>query len=162
VTRPVRLVVFLEFDQELLAPRFRAEEQAVYLLARAARLVGERRGGAHLLVQTRVPGHEVFRAIREARPGLLAAAELARRAATGFPPFGGLAELSGDADAVDEAVAALRAGPGQDVTVLGPVNGSALVRSPDGARLADALDRAIGPEVRAHGRLRVAVDPPRV
>ena len=36
-------VAFLDFDQELLAPRYRAAEQALALLARAARLVGRPR-----------------------------------------------------------------------------------------------------------------------
>ncbi len=38
--RPVRLVAFPELDQELLAPRYRAAEQALWLLVRAARHVG--------------------------------------------------------------------------------------------------------------------------
>ena len=37
--RPVALVAFLELDQELLAPRDRAAEQALWLLVRAARLL---------------------------------------------------------------------------------------------------------------------------
>ena len=40
-------VAFLDFDQELLAPRYRAGEEALVLLARASRLVGGReRGGS--------------------------------------------------------------------------------------------------------------------
>src|SRR5206468_1407426 len=38
-------VAFLDFDQELLAPRYRAAEAALGLLARAARLVGGRSTG---------------------------------------------------------------------------------------------------------------------
>ncbi|MEX2099979.1 MAG: hypothetical protein WEB19_01060, partial [Acidimicrobiia bacterium] len=47
--RPVRLVAFLELDQELLAPRVRAAEQALWLLVRAARLLGPRADGGVLL-----------------------------------------------------------------------------------------------------------------
>src|SRR5262249_2840924 len=39
------VVAFLDFDQELLAPRYRAAEQALALLARAARLTGGRAAG---------------------------------------------------------------------------------------------------------------------
>ena len=46
---PVLLAAFLDFDQELLAPRYRAAEQALGLLARAARRVGPRAGGGRLL-----------------------------------------------------------------------------------------------------------------
>src|SRR5262249_32038650 len=42
--RGVGTVVFLDFDQELLAPRYRAGEQALALLARASRVVGGRAG----------------------------------------------------------------------------------------------------------------------
>jgi primosomal protein N' (replication factor Y) len=51
----IELVTFLEFDQELLATRYRAAEQALWLLVRAARVVGGRRRGGRVLVQTRVP-----------------------------------------------------------------------------------------------------------
>ena len=40
------VVAFLDFDQELLAPRYRAAEQAFGLLARAARLIGGKGPGA--------------------------------------------------------------------------------------------------------------------
>ena len=65
---PVLLVAFLDFDQELLAPRYRAAEQALGLLARAARRVGPVTGGGRLLVQTRLPDHEVLEAARRADP----------------------------------------------------------------------------------------------
>ena len=41
-------VAFLDFDQELLAPRYRAGEEAMSLLIQAARLVGERDKGVVL------------------------------------------------------------------------------------------------------------------
>ena len=58
--RPARLVAFLAFDEELLAPRYRAPEQALWLLVRGARLLGPRSDGGVLLVQTRMPGHDVL------------------------------------------------------------------------------------------------------
>ena len=122
---PVGLVAYLELDQELLAPRARAAEQALWLLVRGARVLGD---GGRLLVQTRLPDHEVVRAVRHGDPMVVADADRRRRAALGFPPFGGLAELSGDADAVGAASdAAAAAG----MTVLGPtVDGTrALLRA---------------------------------
>ena len=135
---PVGLVAYLELDQELLAPRARAAEQALWLLVRAARLLGPPGGdGGVLLLQTRLPDHEVVQAASAASPMLVADAERARRRALGFPPFGGLAELSG---------AAGRSGPratrwprrraGRS-TVLGPGRRDgtrALVRAPDRRR----------------------------
>ncbi|HVF14859.1 MAG TPA: hypothetical protein VM942_09690 [Acidimicrobiales bacterium] len=149
-------VVFLDFDQELLAPRHTAGEQALALLARAARLVGGRETGGRILVQTRLPGHEVLNATVHADPSRFALVESARRAALRLPPETALAGVSGPAaDAfVDQLVGV--GVPG--VEVLGPSDGRWLVRAPDHAVLCDAL----GAIVRPPGRLRVEVDPRRV
>jgi primosomal protein N' (replication factor Y) len=160
--RPVHLVAFLDFDQELLAPRYLAAEQALSLLARAARLLTT--GTGRLLVQTRIPDHEVIRAARTGAPTVVTAAERPRRRSAGLPPFGGLAELTGAAAAADAACRALAAHP--DLTVLGPVlvgaTSRALLQAPTPERLATALTNIDLAPARAHGRLRIAVDPLRV
>jgi primosomal protein N' (replication factor Y) len=162
----VALVAFLEFDQELLAPRARAEEQALWLLARASRLVADGAGGAGgraVMVQTRVPGHEVLHAAATGDPAGLLEREAERRRALGFPPFGGLAELSGDPAAVGAATAALRAAAGDALRVLGPSpSGRTLLLAPSADDLAGVLAGVDLTAARAAGRLRVAVDPPRI
>lgn len=159
--RPVGLVAFLELDQELLAPRARAAEQALWLLVRAARLLGPREARGVLLLQTRMPEHELVVAARDGEPLVVADAERARRGALGWPPFGGAAELSGDAVAVAAACDALRAI--DRVTVLGPVdNGKrALVRATTFDALCDALALPAVDAAHGVGRLRVDVDPRR-
>jgi primosomal protein N' (replication factor Y) len=147
-------VAFLDFDQELLAPRYRAAEQALGLLARAARVVGGKAGGGRLVVQTHVPRHEVVQAALNADPTRVSSAERDRRTQLGFPPATALAEVSGAG--ADVFVSALGACLG--VEVLGPSGGRWLVRAPDHRTLCDAL--AATP--RPPGRLRVAVDPERV
>jgi primosomal protein N' (replication factor Y) len=92
---PVGAVVFVEFDQELLAPRYRAGEEALALLSRASRIVGGRQYGGRVLVQTRVPGHPVVEAALLADPGRLLMSEEPVRRALRLPPFGALALLSG-------------------------------------------------------------------
>jgi primosomal protein N' (replication factor Y) (superfamily II helicase) len=160
---PVMLAAFLDFDQELLAPRYRAAEQAMALLARAARRVGHRAGGGRLLVQTRLPDHEVLEAVRRADPTLIAALERPRREELGYPPFGVLAEIRGEAPAVSTLVDGLR--PFAAVDVFGPTSAAtglqALLRASDVAALCDAL-AAVAPAAKAEGRLRIAVDPLRV
>ena len=143
-------VVFVDFDQELFAPRFRAAEQAVALLARAARLVGGRQDGGRVVVQTRAPRSEVLRAAVHADPGRLAAVEAERRAALRLPPTTALALVSGDGAAL---VAALPS----TVEVLGPADGRWLLRADDHRVLCDAL----GATPRAGARVRVEVDPAR-
>lgn len=156
---PVRLVAFLAFDEELLAHRYRAHEQALWLLVRSARLLGGRAGGGRLLVQTRMPGHPVLAVARTGDPSAFVAEESALRRALGYPPFGAVAELSGASGAVAAAADAVRAA---GLTVLGGDVGPALVRASSPERLAEGLAAAdLGP-ARSLGRLRVAVDPPRV
>ena len=148
------VVAFLDFDQELLAPRYRAGEEALALLARAGRLVGGRRGGGRLVAQTRMPDHEVLDASVHADPGRFALVESARRAALRFPPEAALAEISGEAAApfVDELGA-------DGVDVLGPSSaGRWLARAADHRHLCDRLAAVPRPS----GRLRIAVDPLRV
>jgi primosomal protein N' (replication factor Y) len=150
------VVVFLDFDQELHAPRYRAAEQAMALLTRASRLVGGRRPGARILVQTRSPDHRVLDAAVGADPGRMVDEERAIRAALGFPPDGALAEVSGQG--ADELAASLMAAE-PPVQVLGPrADGHYLIRADDPDRLASAL----GEVPRPTARVRVAVDPPRV
>ncbi len=147
-------VVFLDFDQELHAPRYRAAEQAMWLLVRAARMVGGRRSGARIVVQTRSPGHRVLRAAVSADPGRMLDEERSLRRALGFPPAGALAELGGPGAA--GFAGSLAAVPG--ATVLGPRHdGRYLLRADDPTRLADIL-AATG---RPKERVRLAVDPPR-
>lgn len=147
-------VAFLDLDQELLAPRYRAAEQALGLLARAARLVGGRAGGGRLVLQTRVPRHEVVQAALHADPSRVADAEAERRELLRFPPAAALAEVSGAS--AEAFVHALGRPPGVDV--MGPADGRWLLRAPDHQILCDAL--AATP--RPPGRLRLSVDPLRV
>jgi primosomal protein N' (replication factor Y) len=147
-------VAFLDLDAELLAPRYRAGEEAMALVARAARLLGPRSQGGRLVLQTRLPRHEVVLAALHADPTRLSEVEAARRRELGWPPFCAMATISGPP--AEAYVADLRRHLG--LQVMGPSDGTWLVRAPDHQSLCDAL--AATP--RPSGRLRVAVDPPRV
>jgi primosomal protein N' (replication factor Y) len=158
------LVAFLDLDQELLAPRYRAGAQAHWLVTRGAQLLaGRPRAETMLLLQTRLPDHVVVEAVTSGRPDLVATAELDDRRMLGYPPFGALAELSGDDDALAAVADALRVldVPAAAVTVFGPSDGRVLVHAPEWGQLADALELSL-PAGRSLGRVRAAVDPPRV
>ncbi|MDR3649028.1 MAG: hypothetical protein P4L20_08060, partial [Acidimicrobiales bacterium] len=155
-------VAFLEFDSELLAPRFRAAEEALALLARGARLVaasglgraGDRAPG-RVVVQTRQPRHPAIVAAVSADPGVLAAAESEVRRSLALPPFSALALVSG---AEGEAYgSALRRAAPEGVEVSGPVDGTWSVRAPGHDMLCGLLSSVARPP----GRLRVEVDPVR-
>jgi primosomal protein N' (replication factor Y) len=149
-------VAFVDFDQELLAARVRAGEEALALLAQASRLTGGRRG--RVLVQTRLPGHPAIRAALLADPGLLADHEAEVRQTLRLPPVTAVAVVSGPG--APAFVEALRAGPLEvpsSLEILGPDGDRWLVKAPDGATLADGL--AVVP--RPPARVRIAVDPAR-
>jgi primosomal protein N' (replication factor Y) len=151
----VDAVAFLDLDNELLAARYRAGEEALALVARAARLVGGKAGGGRLLLQTRQPKHEVVQAALLADPARASAVERDRRVALRMPPAAALAHVSGAA--AGEYVDPLRSRI--DVEVLGPAaDGSYLVRGAGITTLCDALAETPRPP----GRLRVAVDPQRL
>jgi primosomal protein N' (replication factor Y) len=151
--RDADVVAFLDIDTELLAPRYRAAEQAMALLVRAARLVGDRASRGRVLVQTFLPRHEVVQAALLADPGRLTAGELARRELLGFPPAAALATISGAGS--DVFAGDLRT---HEAVQVGGVDGRYQVK----AATWTALGAAIIATPRPKGaRLRVEVDPPR-
>lgn len=145
------VVAFLDLDQELLAPRYRAAEEALALLARASRILGGRRRDGRLVLQTRLPEHEVVQAALHADPSRVSAAERERRRILGYPPSTAMAAVSGAA--ADEYVLGV-----EGVDLLGPRDGTWLLRAADHASLLSALEQAPRPA----GRLRLDVDPLRV
>ena len=144
-------VIFVDLDAELAAPHFRANEVALGLLARAARIVRGRTENGVVTVQTRQPDHPVLRAVTTIDPDSVAQADRVMREALGLPPFAALAHISGD-DA-PKAIEQLRGQLG--ITVRGPdERGGYLVLAPDHVVLCDALAATTGG--------RIAVDPMRI
>lgn len=141
------VVSFLEFDSEMLAPRFRASEQALALIVRAGRIAPE------VMIQTFSPTHEVIIAASAGDPSRVLDAERVRRESLGLPPFGALAVVSGAG--AGEVVEQLPA----DIQVGGDGADRFLVRAPDWETLGLALNAAQRP---SGSRIRVEVDPPRI
>ena len=145
--RSADVVAFLEFDSEMLAPRFRASEQALALIVRAGRIAPE------VLVQTFSPDHEVVVAAANGDPAAILDAERTRRELLGLPPFGALAVVSGARAA--EVVAQLP----PFVEVGGDGADRFLVRAADWATLGAALNATERP---TGSRIRIEVDPARI
>ncbi len=148
------VVVFLDFDQELLAVRQRAAEQAMAMISQAARLVGGRGSGGRVVVQTRQPEHEVIRAAGRGDPSLVAVAERDRRRPLQLPPYGAQVSISG------EGAAALidSFGTVEGVQVRGPLDDRWLLRAESHAPILDRLAEIERPAAR----VRIDVDPLRV
>ena len=148
------VVVFLDFDQELLAVRQRAAEQAMAMISQAARLVGGRGSGGRVVVQTRQPEHEVILAAGRGDPALVAVAERDRRRPLRLPPYGAQVSISG------EGAAALidSFGTVKGVQVRGPLDGRWLLRAESHTPILDRLAEIERPAAR----VRIDVDPLRV
>jgi len=99
---PADLVVFADFDAQLLAARLGAGEKALGLLARAARQVGgsasvpsPARAPGRVVLQTRQPNHPVVRAAVLGDPGIVLRVEQEARDAVGLSPAHCLVVLRG-------------------------------------------------------------------
>ncbi|MHB8497600.1 MAG: primosomal protein N' family DNA-binding protein [Acidimicrobiales bacterium] len=146
-----QLVAFLDMDQHLLAPRYRAGEESLALLALAARVVGGRDAGGRILVQTGLAEHDVLTAAARADPARTIAPERAIRRMLGLPPFGALATVVGPG--APELAGRIGGVEGVSVSRTGDERWS--LRAVDQRTLCDALAR-LG---RPAGRVRIEVDP---
>lgn len=148
-------VVFLDIDQELAAPRYRASEIVGTLLVHAARLVGRSHRGGKVMVQTHSVDSPVLQAMATLRIDQYLQSVTEMRRSMKLPPFGALAQLSGSS--IDEAMEELQRNV--FVHVSASSRGSYLVRAADWQVLADVLSEV---EVPKGVRLKVEVDPGRV
>jgi primosomal protein N' (replication factor Y) len=159
------LAVAVDADGMVLAPNYRAGEDALRTLVRLAQTV-QRGHGRRALIQTSDPDQSVLRALVAGTAGDFQATELAARRQADFPPFGSLIalEIAGDQGEMDDAVIAdLGAGLGSGVVVHGPAVSNGRMRwliagrDLDDARV--ALRGIVG-RMRDRGvRVRVDVDP---
>lgn len=131
--RRCSVVIFVDFDMYLLAPRESAGRSAVVAVAKAGRLVGSRREGrGSVVLQTRRGEDDVVRSVVDARFDALIDADVQTASLLGLPPYGALAEVSGEG--ASAFVAALTGG----VRVT-ESNGVFTVRATDQSSLSQAL-----------------------
>ena len=148
--RDAGTVVFLDIDRDLSAPRSSAPREVLAAVARAARIVGRK---GRVIVQTRQPAHPLLVALASGDVRAWLDDDVAMRRQLMLPPFSEIAVL-GFTDAPDPVT--LPDMDGVDRSVEGK---EVLVRSADPVALAGFVAA-----VRASttGRVRVAVNPPRV
>ncbi len=153
-------VIFLDFDTELFAPRYRASDESLALIVRAARTLGGRgrdEGAlrARLVLQTRTPDHVVVQAGVRADPSLVAEAMREQRKALLLPPFRAIALVGGAGAPL--IAAQLRNLPDAPI-VDGPPEGPFLVRGRNHPHLCAKLAKVERPTER----VRIEVDPLRM
>jgi primosomal protein N' (replication factor Y) len=155
---PVDLVVVVDPDIWILAPNYRADEDALRLLVRAA-LAAKPGRGRRAIVQTSLANHAVFDALRSGDPLPFMDAVVARREESGFPPVGELIALETDAP---DAAELLGEAAGE-ASLLGPAREAErerwLIQGRDLTRVRMRLRSAVR-QLRDGGfRVRVDADP---
>jgi len=142
------VVIFVDFDQYLLAPRESARRAAVTAVGKAGRLVGSRRDGRGAVVlQTRRSEDPVLRALEDGDVGGLVSGDVEEARLLSLPPYGAVAEVSGEC-----ATSFIQGLAGSPVSV-GSDGRTFVVRASDVATLTSAL-RSVP---RPSGRIRLAV-----
>jgi len=89
----VRVVGVVAADQSLHFPDFRAAERTFQLLTQVAGRAGRGASPGRVVIQTFVPDHYAIRPVRQHDYEAFYRAELAQRAAVGYPPFGRLVHV---------------------------------------------------------------------
>jgi primosomal protein N' len=142
------VVIFVDFDQYLLAPRASARHSALTAVGKAARLVGPRREGrGSVVLQTRRSDDPVIDALLRANFDAIIDEDVMTARVLGLAPYGAEADVSGEgAAAFVEGLSEYR------VSVATSASGY-LVRAPDISTLTGAL-RGVA---RPLAKVRVAV-----
>ena len=145
--RSTDVVIFVDFDQYLLAPRETARREALLAVAKAGRLVGPRSTNAGVvIVQTRRGDDLVLNALTSGDVTTVMNEEVETAKLLELPPYVAVAEISGEA--ASTFVAELG-----DLVRVSRVGDAYVVRAPDIATLTNALNATARPS----GKLRIAV-----
>jgi primosomal protein N' (replication factor Y) len=146
--RKCSLVIFVDFDQYLLAPRASSRRSAIIAVGKAGRLVGARREGrGSVVLQTRRGDDQVLSALERGEFDDIITEDVATYEALGLAPYGAIAEISGEGAAEFVQVLAT-----STVSVHTTPTGYE-VRAPDNETLSTALRAARRP----FAKFRVAV-----
>lgn len=100
----LNLVVVLNADGSLFSSDFRAPERLFAELMQVSGRAGRAEHAGRVFIQTQLPEHEVFSAVKAQNFAQFAAHELTQREAFGLPPFGFQAAVRADAPQMSEAV----------------------------------------------------------
>ena len=164
--RDVDTVVFLDIDQEISAPRYRAAEITLSLVVHAARLVARKRSGSSnksdglVMIQSMLADHSLLRGLASHDLNEFVDEEMSRRKLMQLPPYGALAQVSGTG--VDQVADILRKNLLLQVSATNKE--SVLVKSNDWEELANSIsDALVAASTRGKKTLRTKtqIDPPR-
>jgi primosomal protein N' (replication factor Y) len=164
--RDVDTVVFLDIDQEISAPRYRAAEITLSLVVHAARLVARKRSGSSnksdglVMIQSMLADHALLRGLVSHDLSEFVEEEMSRRQFMQLPPYGALAQVSGTG--FDQLADILRSNVLLQVSATN--KDAVLVKSSDWGELANSLSDALttaSTRGKKALRIKTQIDPPR-
>jgi primosomal protein N' (replication factor Y) len=158
--RDVDTVVFLDIDQDISAPRYRAAEITLSLVVHAARLVARKTSDGLVMIQSMLADHALLRGLAVHDLSEFVYEEMARRQLMQLPPYGALAQVSGTG--VDQLADILRSNVLLQVSATN--KDAVLVKSADWETLANSMsDALVAASTRGKKTLRTKtqIDPPR-
>jgi primosomal protein N' (replication factor Y) len=164
--RDVDTVVFLDIDQEISAPRYRAAEITLSLVVHAARLVARKRSGSSnksdglVMIQSMMADHALLRGLVSHDLSEFVEEEMTRRKLMQLPPYGALAHVSGTG--VDQLADVLRSNVLLQVSATNKE--AVLVKAGDWGELANSLSDALttaSTRGKKALRTKTQIDPPR-
>ena len=145
------LIFFADYDQELYAGGYRSEETALSNLIRAVRITNTRsRASGQVLIQTRSHKSELLGVIKTGEFSSWSELNQRRRKLLSLPPYGSYAEVSGPG----EKKYVERIDVIEGIEVLGPLEGSWLIKSDSHSLLLETLSKVDRPKER----VRVAIN----
>lgn len=100
----LNLVVVLNADGSLFSSDFRAPERLFAEMMQVSGRAGRAEHTGRVFIQTQLPNHEVFAAVKSQNFAQFAAHELAQRESFGLPPFGFQAAIRADSLRMNEAI----------------------------------------------------------
>ena len=144
------VVVFLDVDRDLAAPRMGAGREVLSAVARAARIVGR---SGRIIVQTRQPDHGLLRSLADGTIDTWLREDTDMLRSMNLPPFVTVAVLTTDREPADMAIPDV---PGVEWSQDG---NRITARCADREVLLDFIERV---RSGSPARVRAAVNPPRV
>lgn len=149
------MIVFVDFDQLVLSPRYRSNEEAMAMLAYSSRILRGRQSNSRIVIQTRTTDHIVLKAALHADPSLMWDQEWEIRNLLSMPPVKQVALITGTNSAQYIEQLRNRIANQEGFEILGSLDTGWLVKSQSLTMLCDVLENVPKPS----SGIKIQVDP---
>ncbi len=164
------IVIFVDIDTDLLAPRLNASEEVMTMLGRAQAITRSSLYTRPTIIQTRATDHPLIRAVLSGNHAMLLNEEMRIRRELSLPPHTAIARIAGAGaqDFVSTLLAASdKSGAYSDIVGQSSTHPLRAGKQPDDSWLViandhDTLCNLLSSAARPREQLRIYVDPPSI